>query len=312
MKTKLTALACSCFTLSLAVVAEAKDWRGITPLQSTRADVERLLGEPPPPPKNGTRSYVLDHTRSIYFLEEGQVYIVFAEKEVSQAVDCLGKIGAGTVLMIELTPKNGLTLGDLQLDEKELRKFNPSQPPEPDFEGFIHETEGLVIRTFKGKVEKINYIAAAKDKHLCPTYYENPESFVNILLCGLGVSRKFDEYGDIPFNDEKARLDNIAIELQNDPGTELYIIGYAGRKARVGEARAKAERAKNYLNLQRRLDAGRVIVINGGYREELTLEHYIVRVGTQPPTSSPTVDPSEVEIIPEDEKPPRRPAKPLR
>ncbi len=29
---------------------------------------------------------------------------------------------------------------------------------------------------------------------------------------------KFDEYGNIKFNDEKARLDNYAIQLQNQPG----------------------------------------------------------------------------------------------
>ena len=30
--------------------------------------------------------------------------------------------------------------------------------------------------------------------------------------------RKFDEYGDLRFNDEKARLDNFAIQLQKEPG----------------------------------------------------------------------------------------------
>ena len=30
---------------------------------------------------------------------------------------------------------------------------------------------------------------------------------------------KFDEYGNIRFNDEKARLDNYAIQLQNEPGS---------------------------------------------------------------------------------------------
>src|SRR6185503_8202733 len=31
------------------------------------------------------------------------------------------------------------------------------------------------------------------------------------------IARKFDEYGNIRFNDEKARLDNYAIQLQNEP-----------------------------------------------------------------------------------------------
>jgi hypothetical protein len=30
--------------LSIAIICPAKEWRGIVPLKSTRADVERLLG----------------------------------------------------------------------------------------------------------------------------------------------------------------------------------------------------------------------------------------------------------------------------
>lgn len=309
MKTLLKAFACSCFTLSLVVAADAKEWRGITPLRSTRADVERLLGEPQPQ-KTGTRSSVKNEIRSIYFLEEGEVYFVFAGKEVSSSVDCLGTIPPGTVLMIQVTPKNDWTLSDLQLDEKRLKRFDPSQPPDLGYEGYIDQSEGLVIRTFKGRVDQINYLASAQDKHLCPSYYENAETSVQLMICGLGFIRKFDEYGDISFNDEKARLENIAVELQKEPNTQLYIIGYAGRKARAGEAQTRANRAKDYLDFDCRLDAARVIAIDGGHREELTLEFYIVPVGTEPPTPSPTLDPGEVEIIPDNVRPPRRHPKP--
>ena len=40
--------------------------------------------------------------------------------------------------------------------------------------------------------------------------------------------RKIDEYGNIRFNDEKARLDNFAIELQNDPTAQGYLVCYGG------------------------------------------------------------------------------------
>jgi hypothetical protein len=40
---------------------------------------------------------------------------------------------------------------------------------------------------------------------------------------------KFDEYGDICPGDEKARLDNFAIQLQNNPELQAYIIFYGGR-----------------------------------------------------------------------------------
>src|SRR5207253_7135758 len=37
-------------------------------------------------------------------------------------------------------------------------------------------------------------------------------------------SMKFDEYSDLKFNDEKARLDNFAIQLQQQPGSQGYYV----------------------------------------------------------------------------------------
>ncbi|PYS76321.1 MAG: hypothetical protein DMF66_15395, partial [Acidobacteria bacterium] len=108
------------------------------------------------------------------------------------------------------------------------------------------------------------------------------------------VARKVDEYGNIRFNDEKARLDNFAIELQNDPTSQGYLICYGGRRGRAGEAQARCDRAKNYLVTTRGIDASRVVTVDGGYREDLTVELWVVPTGAQPPAASPTVDPSEV------------------
>ena len=110
-------------------------------------------------------------------------------------------------------------------------------------------------------------------------------------------ARKFDEYGNIAFNDEKARLDNFAIELQNNPGAQGYIIAYGGRKARANEAQARAGRAKDYLVNTRQIDSGRIVTVDGGHREDLTVELWIVPSGAAPPENSPTVDASEVTMI---------------
>src|SRR5213076_974309 len=50
--------------------------------------------------------------------------------------------------------------------------------------------------------------------------------------------RKFDEYYDIARNDEKARLDNFAIQLQTEPGSQGYIIVYPSRRAKPNDAQA--------------------------------------------------------------------------
>ncbi|HEV2799368.1 MAG TPA: PKD domain-containing protein [Pyrinomonadaceae bacterium] len=113
---------------------------------------------------------------------------------------------------------------------------------------------------------------------------------------------QFDTYGRIARNDEKARLDNFAIQLQNDPGAQGYIIAYGGRRGPAGEAQTRADFAKNYLVNSRGIDPGRLVTVDGGFREEATTELWLVPSGATPPTASPNVDASEVQTT----RPPRR------
>lgn len=122
-----------------------------------------------------------------------------------------------------------------------------------------------------------------------------------------GCALPFDEYGDIQLEDEMARLDNFSIQLQNAPTAQGYIIVYGGRVGRAGEAQRRAERAKNYVVNERGIEAARVITIDGGYREELTFVFWLAPSGAEPPAASPTVDPSEVQIVADKPKPRRRP-----
>jgi len=118
-------------------------------------------------------------------------------------------------------------------------------------------------------------------------------------------SRKFDEYGNIRFNDEKARLDNYAVQLQNEPGAQGYIIGYGSCGS---EGQERANRAKDYLVNTRGIDAGRIVVVDGGCMPELKVELWITPSGATPPTASTT---GSVSPCPEckAKKPARRPAR---
>lgn len=119
--------------------------------------------------------------------------------------------------------------------------------------------------------------------------------------------RLYDRFGNIYCEDEKARLDNVAIELQNNPGATLYIIYYGGRRdnsywrhsprsrlPRRGEADARAARLKPYLVNMRGIAVGRVVMINGGYREEWEVELWFVPKGAVAPRPTPTVDAKEM------------------
>jgi hypothetical protein len=107
-------------------------------------------------------------------------------------------------------------------------------------------------------------------------------------------NRKFDEFPSIAFDDDKARLDNLAIEMQNDPNATGFVIVYGGRNSRVGQADRLGARAIEYLTTARGLDARRLVLVNGGYRETDYFELWIVPQGAELPTPSPTVQPGDV------------------
>jgi hypothetical protein len=107
-------------------------------------------------------------------------------------------------------------------------------------------------------------------------------------------TRKFDEYGKINEEDERARLDNFAAELKNDSTATGYLLAYGGRRSQPDEAQKWLDAAADYLMKVRGIPGARSLVGVGGYREEPTIELWIAPAGGTPPMATPTVDPSEV------------------
>ena len=108
------------------------------------------------------------------------------------------------------------------------------------------------------------------------------------------VAREFDECNNCTFDDQKARLDNLAVELQNDPSTRAYIIAYGGRTSPITQVEMLMKRARDYIIEQRGIDAARIVTINGGFREDDSVELWVVPSGAAPPQAAPTVQAGEV------------------
>lgn len=108
------------------------------------------------------------------------------------------------------------------------------------------------------------------------------------------AAREFDTCESCSYDDQKARLDNVAVELQNDPTTSTYLFAYAGRTSRAGTADRLLTRARDYLVTQRGIDSSRIVLANGGFRENDSLEVWIVPRGATPPQPRPTVQPGDV------------------
>lgn len=94
--------------------------------------------------------------------------------------------------------------------------------------------------------------------------------------------RKFDEFPSLPRNEEKARLDNFAIDLQSSPGSTAYVVVYPRRTGRPGEAEQHTNRVVDYLVSYRGLDASRIIKLIGPTRDVLAVELWSCPQGVRP------------------------------
>jgi hypothetical protein len=96
-------------------------------------------------------------------------------------------------------------------------------------------------------------------------------------------SLKFDDYLNIARNDEKARLDNFAIALQNDPTATGYVIVYPGRTSKRAEVQDQFGRVIDYLVNSRQIDKSRIRTIEGPKRDQLSKELWVTPQGATPP-----------------------------
>ncbi len=96
------------------------------------------------------------------------------------------------------------------------------------------------------------------------------------------LARKFDDFGDIQASDLIARLDNLAIQLQNEPNARGFLIVYRERRDLSGLSNRYAHRMKDYLVNTRGISAGRVVTVDGGIAGCLTQELWIVSPGGAP------------------------------
>ena len=135
-------------------------------------------------------------------------------------------------------------------------------------------------------------------------------SFVALVLmltpCVSGWSppnnpTKFDEFGDINCEDEWARLDNFAVQLQQTSGAQGFIIFHGGRLFRGrlpkrGEAAARAARMKPYLVNVRGIPSKQITVIDGGFSESWTAELWIAPSGVSAPLPLSTIPKGEIKF----------------
>lgn len=265
---------------------KCKAWKGIVPLHSTRADVEKLLGRP-------------TFEDSEYDIEGERVLITYSARGCEEGLPGGWNVPANTVVSISLSSTKDLKLADVLVPGKNYEQIYGTHTPHVDY---VDVQDGVRYSTVDGSVQTISYFGSeADDKKLRCGEYKYAAAVP------AGAKNKFeqypfDSYGKIPFEDAEARLDSFIVQLldlnQGTPHYRGFIIVYAGRSAHAAEASTVAECSKNYLVKVREADPETVVAADGGHRDEFTVELYIMPNDAYPPMLVPTVSPRKVETLP--------------
>lgn len=133
-----------------ALEVQAKPWRGIVPLKSTRADVERLLGLPG---KHGR-----------YQFENERAYIHYTGGGPCDPVNtCLCVVSKDTVMSIYVELEVEMRFSTLKLAKKKYKKF--VSPQDRTVATYSNEKDGIVYTVDEehDEVIAIEYFPSDKD-----------------------------------------------------------------------------------------------------------------------------------------------------
>src|SRR5713226_4933341 len=242
-----------CFALTITASTSARGWRGIIPLHSTRADVERLLGKS------------TDECNCVYRSQNEVVRVDYAK------APCEGSprgwnVPANTVLALSVGKQN-LMFSELHIDESKFSKTYD----DAFFEYYANRVEGVeYIVSHEGDVRHINYFPSTSDLNLrCKCFPPDDGSVFR------GMS--FDSFEGVSMDSMLARLDNFSAQLANSPADwKGHVITYSPLRAGRSGALAFRNRFYRWLTVKRGIDRHRVTVVDGGHRERFAGEFYLL------------------------------------
>lgn len=270
--------------------ARAKSWRGIEPLHSTRADVERLFGLP------------VDKMAGIwrYDFPEERAFISFSSGgPCEEGVPGGFKLPKDIVVYINTSPTVLKKMEEVLRTGKEYDHFID---PHTSAIHYFDSEEGIAFIVSGGLVQQISYSGpeAEEKNSLCGEYKYAAPIGPNLKRPTI-AQMPFESFGNIRGEETHARLDNYVIQLfdmkEKDPRWRGYIVVYAGRRSYRGEAQFKANCYKNYLVRVRNMDTGSLFAVDGGFREEFGVELFYGLPDYYPPILLPTVSPKKAQVI---------------
>src|ERR1043165_281726 len=254
MNTRLTTLIAILIIPAVLVVVEAKQWRGIIPLHSTRTDVERLLGNASP-----------RNQLTTYQTEQEAVSVLYASgPPCGSDADSEWNVPKDTVVSITVAPKNRVLLSELKIDLSTYDQL--SDVHRPNIITYLNNQDGIRIETFQDEINSVSYFPSAADLKL------------NCAPKGEGggddaIYSRFEDYSANTSHDKvREILDAFAQHLKSNPSLRAFLISYGGKRSCRNEALLRAQLATQYLSKMRGIKSNRFTILNGGYREDWVVE----------------------------------------
>ncbi len=137
--------------LTLEGAAFAKSWRGIVPLRSTRADVEKILGTP-------------TAANHVYKIGAGTVDVTYAQQRCEpNAAAGWGSWNVPSDTVINLSFDADFLVSDLKIRNLEKYKLRTDNSPSTEYR---LPGEGIQYSVKGDRVVKITYGPTDKDKNL--------------------------------------------------------------------------------------------------------------------------------------------------
>lgn len=106
-----------------------------------------------------------------------------------------------------------------------------------------------------------------------------------------GPAKKLDEYATIKEDAEAVRLNYFIPSVSESE--RAFVIVYAGRTSPRGQAKTDLIRIKAYL-VKAGTPVDHIVTIDGGFKEELSHELWIVPIGAESPRPKPTLSAKDI------------------
>ena len=256
---------------ALTADVSAQGWRGIVPLRSTRADVERLLGRP----ERACACEASAHgmCSCSYAIPEGFVSVDYSVSP------CVGypsgwNVPADTVLRLRIRWEEPRAFSEAQVDVREFEKAL-----DDTLTTYYASREKGVQYTVssENKLGTTTYFPTLKDAHLrCPCAPVLDDSTQRSIYFDVFEFRSVDE-------NVLARLDNYVIAVSDRDALKGYVMLYRGKLTSAKAALRHRQAVAKHIYRTRGFSEKQIVIIDAGYRDRPSLELFMIFGDLAPP-----------------------------